>query len=201
MQNVEQTVNGDYLSSQTMMGIITAFNDAIDPTVDVEAIRANILDIDTAQGFGLDILGRIIGLSREVRGVSSSAIAGLAIAGSAIAGNLSLTSGAVTSLNDVQYRVALKIKAFGNVSRLTVDTMNAQLRMLSLGRGNAWVHDFGGMSFSYYFGFALQSFERSMIINSDLLMRPSCVTAALVESPNTLSIAGLAIAGLTKAGT
>lgn len=201
MQNVERTINGDYLSSPTILGMVQAFNDAVDPAIDIESLRTNMLDIDTAQGFGLDILGRIIGLSRKVRGVSTPGIAGLAIAGSAIAGNLTLTSGIVSELNDTQYRVALKIKSFGNVSRLTVETMNAQLRMLSLGRGNAWVHDFGGMSFSYYFGFSLQSFERSMIINSDLLMRPSCATTALVESPNTLSIAGRAIAGLTKAGT
>ena len=149
----------------------------------------------------MDILGRVIGLPRQVRGISSSAIAGIAIAGSSIAGNLTLSSGEVSSLSDTQYRIALKIKAFGNVSRLTVATINAQLRMLSAGRGNAWVHDFGGMTFSYYFGFTLQSFERALILNADLLMRPSCTKAALVELPNTLSIAGLAIAGLTKAGT
>lgn len=201
MQNVEQTINGDYLSSPTIMGMITSFNDAIDPQSDIELLRTNILDIDTAQGFGLDILGRVIGLPRQVRSVSSSAISGLAIVGNAIVGNLILSSGEVSNLSDTQYRIALKIKAFGNVSRLTIETMNAQLRMLSAGRGNAWVHDFGGMTFSYYFGFTLQSFERALILNADLLMRPSCTKAAVVEFPNTLSIAGLAIVGLTKAGT
>lgn len=67
MKDVSQTIISQYANSTTMVELIERMNDAIDPSVDFETMRAFCLDVDTAQGFGLDIIGKIVGVGRSLR--------------------------------------------------------------------------------------------------------------------------------------
>ena len=200
MQNVTQTIVGQYQNSPTITGIISRMNDAIDPANDLDALRAAALDIDTAFGFGLDRLGRIIGLSRDVKSDKTPAVVGNAIVGLTIVGYTGSGTGSI-KMTDAEYRTALKLKAFSNVTRCSITTMNEQLRMLANGRGNAWVHDMNAMRITYYFAFALTNVERALIKSTDMLMKPSACATATIEAPKTLAVVGSAIVGLTIVGT
>lgn len=67
MKDVSQTIISQYANSPTMVELIERMNDAIDPSADFEAMLAFCLDVDTAQGFGLDIIGKIVGVGRELQ--------------------------------------------------------------------------------------------------------------------------------------
>lgn len=67
MNDVKQTLISQYANSPTIVEMIERMNDAIDPSVDFQTMLQFCLDVDTAQGFGLDIIGKIVGVGRELR--------------------------------------------------------------------------------------------------------------------------------------
>lgn len=67
MNDVKQTLISQYANSPTIVEMIDRMNDAIDPSVDFQTMLQFCLDVDTAQGFGLDIIGKIVGVGRELR--------------------------------------------------------------------------------------------------------------------------------------
>jgi len=66
MINWNQTILSQYANSPAMLGIISSFNAAIDPSVDIANFYANIWDVQTAVGYGLDVWGNIVGVSRQL---------------------------------------------------------------------------------------------------------------------------------------
>lgn len=67
MNDVKQTLISQYANSPTIVEMIERMNDAIDPAADFDTMLQFCLDVDTAQGFGLDIIGKIVGVGRELR--------------------------------------------------------------------------------------------------------------------------------------
>jgi hypothetical protein len=96
-----------YSCSPTIVQLLSDFRDNIDPQADINLFAEKIMNIDTAEGIGLDILGRIIGMQRVVR-----------------------YSGKTITLTDALYRRLLMYKAFANISDSTMATMNKMLNML-----------------------------------------------------------------------
>ena len=66
MLNVEQTIISEYGNSPTLCQLVHNIDLYLDPRADIDNFYNWVWNIDTAQGFGLDIWGRIIGVSREV---------------------------------------------------------------------------------------------------------------------------------------
>ena len=96
-----------YSGSPTIVQLLSDFRDNIDPQADINLFTEKIMNIDTAEGIGLDILGRIIGMSRVVQ-----------------------YGGETITLTDALYRRLLMYKAFANISDSTMATMNKMLNML-----------------------------------------------------------------------
>ena len=96
-----------YADSVTITQLLADFRDNIDAQNDTDLIEKQFMDIDTAQGIGLDILGRIIGIPRIVQ-YASQAI----------------------TLNDETYRRLLKYKAYANISDASLATLNKMLYTL-----------------------------------------------------------------------
>src|SRR5258706_11893568 len=74
MDNWLSTVISQYGNSPRLLALIEKFNEAIDPSTDIDAFFANVWDIDTASGYGLDVWGRIVGVTRSL---SLPSIAGI----------------------------------------------------------------------------------------------------------------------------
>ena len=66
MRNLQQTIISQYANSPIICGMIERFNQCIDPRADAMEFYRDIWDIETANGYGLDIWGRIVGIERYV---------------------------------------------------------------------------------------------------------------------------------------
>lgn len=180
------TLVSQYANSPTLVGIIASMNDAIDPRVDIQAFLDNVWNVDTAQGFGLDILGDIVGVSRFLKIPGADRILGFNNASSPPdwtpfgQGTFSrgLQNGLSISLPDDAFRVLILTKALANIVSTTARNLNQLLMNLFPGRGRAYVIDLGGMAMQYTFEFQLADWEFAMLLAA--LPHPAGVSVSLV---------------------
>lgn len=66
MINVEQTIISQYGTSPVISQLVRNIDQYIDPRADLDTFYSYVWDISTAQGFGLDIWGRIVGIDRAI---------------------------------------------------------------------------------------------------------------------------------------
>lgn len=157
MRDVESTIISQYGNSATISKLIHNMNDYIDPTANLADFYDWVWNVETARGFGLDIWGRIVNVSREI-----------------------LTN-PVYYLQDDAYRQLILLKALSNISLATNPSIN-QLLMNWVGtRGRAYVTDLGSMAIVYVFEFVLEPFEILIIQNSGIFLRPAGVEAAILD--------------------
>lgn len=149
----------------------------------------NVWNVDTAQGVGLDVWGRIVVIGREIQ------IPAVGYFGFNAPPNQSWSpfgqqsfyvgSTATTTyrLTDNAYRVLILAKALANVASTDSSSLNRVLNQLFRNRGRAWVNDLGSMSIRYVFEFALEPWERSVLIGGGAIPRPAGVGATIAEIP------------------
>ena len=66
MFKIEDTIASQYAKSPRLMLIIQELHNAIDPTKNIQDFYRLIWNLETAEGAGLDIWGRIVGINRNV---------------------------------------------------------------------------------------------------------------------------------------
>lgn len=66
MIDVKETVISQYADSPVICRLISRFDECIDPRADRRRFYDTVWNVSTAQGFGLDIWGAIVGIGREV---------------------------------------------------------------------------------------------------------------------------------------
>lgn len=137
MENVEQTIISQYANSPTLVQLIQNMNQYIDQTANFQAFYDYVWNVNTAQGFGLDVWGRIVGIERQLEVVSPQVYFGFAEAFQGITGAQNsqpfnqapfYNGKAVTNtftLGDAAYRQLILAKALANISNLTAPSLNA----------------------------------------------------------------------------
>ncbi len=158
MNDVMPTIISQYANSPTMLALIESFNAAIDPSNDINNFYRLVWDIATAQGFGLDIWGRIVGVTRTIPTVPA------------------------TILTDAQFQELILLKALANISISTSSSINTLLTNWMSGRGRTYVNDLGNMEIRYMFEFPLQPFEIDIITQSGIFLRPAGVGGWMVQT-------------------
>ncbi|MGL4756290.1 MAG: DUF2612 domain-containing protein [Aeromonadaceae bacterium] len=156
----------------------------------VDDFYSVVWNVDTAQGFGLDIWGRIVGLENgRYLQIESGDYFGFndAIDQSwQTFGSGTFYSGATETqtyeLADPAFRTLILTKAMSNISDSTMPGLNKVLQELFPGRGRCWVNDLQNMAIRYVFEFNLEPWEIS-VIKSDSLPRPGGVLAAVLTAP------------------
>ena len=148
----------EYANSPTMLALIESFNAAVEASGDVDNFYSWIWNIATAQGFGLDIWGRIVGVNRTIN------------------------TSPPTVLTDNQFRQLILLKALANISIATSYSINSLLLEWMAGRGVTFVADLGQMEILYQFEFQLEMFEIVIITQSGIFLRPAGVGGWLVIS-------------------
>lgn len=96
-----------YSASPTIFQLLKDFRDNIDPQADIELFLQKMVDIDTAEGVGLDVLGNIVNIGRTIE----------------------IETGTVT-LADSDYRRLLKYKMLANITDASMATLNKMLGLL-----------------------------------------------------------------------
>lgn len=66
MQNVAATVLAQYAASPRLNALINSFNAALSPDSFINDFYDLIWNIDTAEKYGLDVWGKIVGVSRRL---------------------------------------------------------------------------------------------------------------------------------------
>lgn len=194
MIDYERTLISQYANSPTLARLIANMNEYIDPTAFWAAFYSKVWNVDTAEDFGLDNWGRIVGVSRLLQIPGADPIVGFDNADVPkdwypMSEGRFAVEGEVTtafSLPDDGYRVLILTKALANIITTTGPALNRLLRNLFPGRGRAFVRDLGGMAMQYVFNFRLTTVEYAILTQSGVLPHPAGVFYSVVVIPGGL---------------
>lgn len=183
---VARTIISQYANSPTLVQLANNMDDYINPDTDFNAFYNFIWNVETAQGFGLDIWGRIVDVGRMVTipgGVTHLGYQEALVwqpfnqapfyTGEQATQTYRLTDGA--------YRTLILVKALANISDCTSPSLNQLLSNLFAGRGRCYVSDTGKMEFRYVFEFALAPYEIAILTQSGAIPRPAAVLARILQ--------------------
>jgi hypothetical protein len=186
-----RTIISQYSSSATILAILEDMNDCLDPRVNVAEFQSKIWDVDTAVGRGLDIWGKIVGVSRLLK--IPSAFKNFGFSNASIPadwrpfGQGTFNSGNNASqaylLPDSAYRTLILTKALANIVATTAQSINALLRNLFPGRGRCYVVDSGAMTMNFVFEFDLSLVEYAILTQSGVLTHPAGVAFSVTVIP------------------
>lgn len=180
------TVISQYANSPVVLKLVENMTDYIDPTANFEAFFNFIFNVDTAVGYGLDVWGRVVGVSRVLHlpgdedyfGFSESADGfpfdeGIFFGGGTLTTNF--------SLSDTAYRRLILAKALANISDGSIPSINQILINLFGSYGNCYVTDDGNMEMTYTFATTLSVVDFAIVSQSGVLPRPAGVSATIVQ--------------------
>lgn len=189
MINVEQTIISQYGNSATITRLIRDMNEYLDPRADFDAFYNFVWNVDTAQGFGLDVWGKIVDIGRELLVSDAELYFGFsdALPGSFPFGEQPFFDGTPPAtqtyrLADDAYRTLILVKALANISATNARSLNQLLQNLFGDRGRRYVNDLGGMQIRYTFEFLLTPFEFAIITQSGAMPRPAGVGATIFNT-------------------
>ena len=168
MNNYLSTIASQYANSPTILSLIESFNAAVDPSKTIDNIWVKILNLSTAEGFGLDICGRIVGVTRTI------------------------PTNPATVLDDEQFYKLVLLKALSNISGDNSHSINTLLLDWMEGRGRCYVNDLYQMNIRYMFEFVLEPFEIDIITQSGIFLRPAGVGGWMVNfTPRVFGFKGM----------
>lgn len=170
MIDVEQTIISQYGTSATIVQLVQNMNQYLDPRADFDTFFNYVWNVETAQGFGLDIWGRIVGVERSINVPGDTPNPGM----------FPFTAG-VYEMTDAEYRGVVLIKALANITNCTAEGLNQLLSNLFALRGRCYVRDLGSMSMEFRFEFWLEPFEYVIIAESGVAPRPAGVSVSIYQ--------------------
>lgn len=204
MITVERTIISQYANSATIVQLVRNMNTYLDPRADFDAFFDYVWNVESAQGFGLDIWGRIVGISRELVIPAAPLYFGFkdALPGSYPFDDQPFYDGTASAtqtylLADDAYRQLILVKALANILATNAPSLNQLLQNMFAGRGRCYVNDLGGMALRYTFEFDLAPYEFAIMTQSGALPRPAGVNASLFQS--ALPLFGFSEAGVSAA--
>lgn len=179
------TIISQYANSPAINQIIADFDAWIDPSANIDAFYDLVWNVQTAQGYGLDVWGRIVGVNRVLQ--VSGKYFGFDEAGTLSADPFYQSpfySGQTDTNNyalaDSAFRTLIYAKALANISNGSIPSINQVLLTLFPGRGACYVTDLGNMAMQYVFTFGLTPVEYAILTQSGVLPKPAGVSATLV---------------------
>ncbi len=191
MNNWHETILVQYSSSLKILSIIDTFNRAVSLDDFTDEFIARVWDVTTCESFGLDIWGKVVGVSRYIKAAIDSDSFGFDEADSGGAGYPSpfndqpfwpgVQETNTVRLSDNAYRTLILCKAFSNISIATIPEINKFLTMLFRGRGRAYCINYRGMTMGITFEFHIEPFELSILSNYDVTPIPSGVGLKISE--------------------
>ncbi len=207
MQNWGETLLSQYASGPTISALIESLNDAIDPSVDLQNLYANLFDISTAVGQGLKNWGQIVGVSPYLTVTATQVFLGFSeahVSGDNLdsLGSAPMYPGEMSTqtleLADDAYRQLILVKALANICDLTAPSLNkllcAALGLSPTSASRAYAQDTGVMSQRYVLEFNPTAYQLAILVNSGAVPRSAGVAAWVLVAPPTQTF-GFAEAG------
>jgi len=161
--------------------------------------------VKTAEGYGLQVWGRIVGVTNVLEipggvidfGFEEAGDASAAPFGQGVFFNGTPATSNFT-LSDDAFRTLILAKALANISQCNIHAYNTILMSLFPNRGNAFVTDSGNMQMNLVFMFPLQPFEIAILLQSGAFTPPTGVGFNVM--PVATPTFGFAEAGVNSAG-
>lgn len=185
--NVEDTIISQYANSPTLRQMIQNLSVYLDQGANIDAFYDLVWNVATAQGYGLDVWGRIVGVQRVLQ-VSSGIYFGFAEAADNTETPFNVApfySGQTTTSNfaltDPAFQTLIFAKAAANICDGSIPAINNILMSLFGSQGNAYVTDLGAMRMTFTFDFTLSPVDFAIISQSGVLPKPSGVTLSIVQ--------------------
>jgi hypothetical protein len=185
------TIISQYSNSPILDTLILDFFSNVDQTENFDLFFDLMWNIDTAQGYGLDVWGRILGVNRSVQLPGSQVYFGFeqGLPGVDTFGPLGqgpFYSGEPSTVNynltDAAFRQLLLAKAAFNISPCTIFSINALLMSLFPGAGTCYCTDGEDMTMTYTFNFALSPVQSAIVFQTGVLPKPCGVAATVVQA-------------------
>jgi hypothetical protein len=182
-----RTIISQYANAASLLTLIGAANQWLNPASNFANFYNTIWNLDTAQGVGLDIWGRIVGVTRVLQ-ISTSSYFGFEEAqlGSESFNNAPFYTGQQTTnnytLSDNSFRTLIIAKALSNICDGSIPAINLILLYLFPNRGNCYVSDNLNMTMTYTFDFLLTPVEVAIVQQSGVLPNPTGVSVTFVDS-------------------
>lgn len=197
MIDLESTILAQYANSPNLLQLVRHMNAYLDPAANLTAFLQQVQDIETAQGYGLDVLGRIVGVGRLLKikppifnlGFSDST-------GCQPFGQAPFYSGPpkteVYRMADEAYRRLILVKAMANISSSSIQAINQMLRNIFGEKGRAYAQRAGTMKMLLTFEFLLDPVDLAILLESGAVTMPTGVSFYLVsvDIPSTFGFAG-----------
>lgn len=180
------TIISQYANSPILDAMILSFNAAVDQTENLDDFFDMIFNVVTAQGYGLDVWGRIVGVERTLALPGGGSLFGFEEAASWVGWNQAPFYSGSSITNNVQlpdesFRTLILAKAAANICDGSIPAINAILLALFPNRGDCYVSDGENMTMAYTFPFNLSPVELAIVETSGVLPKPVGVLATVVQ--------------------
>lgn len=189
----EASVQSQYSASPRILDLIYDFRDNINPAPDMALFYEKLFDLESAEGWGLDNWGRILGIGRHLEIVPDEVFGydGSELQPFNQGPFYSPASTDYYALGDEAYRRLLWFKAMANISPCDAATVNKHLNWL-YGDKAAYIIDNQDMTIRAVFEFYLSQYEAAIFRNYGFLARSGGVGFEWlqIEKSSTFGFAG-----------
>jgi hypothetical protein len=188
MINPSQTILTQYQTSPVITALLNNWNANLDPTPDLLNFYSTIWNIQTASGYGLDVWGRIVGVTRYVTYNLSDNWLGFNGTpyqpfGLGVFYNGSGLGSTTIALPDTVFQRMILLKAAANLTNCSAQSLNQLVSALYASEGRCYVVDNLNMTFTYIFKFYLSTLDYAMLSQPGILPRPSGVSFSILQGP------------------
>lgn len=185
------TVISQYANSPILDAYLGGLDAALDQTYNFDQFFDHMFNVDTADGYGLDVWGRIVVAPRVIHVPTGGPYLGFEEADDPLneqpfnVGIFYSGTGLTNnySLPDSAYRLCILAKAATNIWDGSIPALNEILLNLFPGRGDCYCTDGGNMTMTYTFNFALTDVELTIVESAGILPKPSGVSVTVVVNP------------------
>ena len=194
MRNWRETVLSQFDNSPRLLALLRDFDRRVDPAADIDEFYAAVFDPRTAFGWGLDVWGRIVGISRVIELQGDPGAFGFDGSGLMPFGQgpfYGAQIGTAYRLSDDAYRLLIFCRAAINITDGTLASLNRIMCRLFGARGSAAVLHTGTMSIRFLFRFNLFPYEQALLAREDVPPKPAGVGYDVYAVPlNTFGFDG-----------
>lgn len=184
-----QTLISQYAQSPVLTQLIDNLAEYFDQSANWNNFYQYVWNIDTAQAWGLDFWGKVLGVTRYLEIPITAEYLGFKNAAAGASGfpfDVGVfydgqTSTQTYALDDSDFRTLLYAKAFANICRTCIPVLNQLMRLLFPGLGDTYCLDNGNMSMTYYLGWAPTFVQLAIVEQSGAVPHPTGVAVSITH--------------------
>lgn len=187
MEDVSKTILSQYANSPVITSVINQWNVALDLSANKELFLTDYWNVDTASGVGLDIWGRIVGVSRYL--YIPDDVKYFGFFGNTGASPFNVApfypgdqATKTFRLDDDIFRLLIMAKAYYNICTCSVYDINFVLQMLFSQYGSIYCMETGNMSVQIILDFDLTPWQLALIIQAGVIPVAAGVSVNVVDT-------------------